>query len=149
MEGKRPGGLTALAVLNFVFGGILAIVVLLAFVGLLFGQAIMNAASSELADTEAAAVADVAQIAIGVLWLVAIVNALIAGLLIASGVGYIKQTKTGRNLGNAYAIIALVGVAISLTMAEGGFDATIIFSIAYPVVTLVLINGMFKDNLVR
>ena len=46
-NGKRPGGLTAMAVLNFVFGGIGAIAALLAFGGLsLISEGVKQAEAS-------------------------------------------------------------------------------------------------------
>ena len=134
---KRPGGLTALAVLNFVFGGIGTIASLIAFGGLSVIHAAIKAAEESggkyTGQSLHAAYAVVALTALG------------AVLLIVSGVGYLKQSKfAGKTLGNTYALVSLGGTVLG-AVTGGGFGAlSVIFSI-YPLLTLILLNSSFKS----
>ncbi len=152
-DGKRPGGLTALAVLNFVFGGVnalgaLGMAAILAVMG-------MAAKSGEGGD---AAMKNLAhkweEVGMGIFYLLLLMMAVSAFLLIASGVGYLKQKKTlGRTLGSAYAVLAIVTSAISMALspveAGGGFSIGTIVGLIYPVLTLVLLNGTFKHDFIH
>ncbi|MBS1122350.1 MAG: hypothetical protein H6Q90_4578 [Deltaproteobacteria bacterium] len=136
--GKRPGGLTAMAVLNFVFGGIGAIFTLLAFGGLaLIREGIKAAeASGEKYDGPSMTVA----------WVMVLMTGVAAFLLICSGVGYLKQKKVlGRSFGTLYALVSLSSTAIGIATAGAGLGA-ILFAI-YPLLTLVLVNSSFKNDL--
>lgn len=153
-EGKRPGGLTALAVLNFVFGGFNALVVLgfLALLALLAGA---KAAGDSTAG-EAKKVAEALEHApLGMFYLY-VALALVAMntlLLIASGVGYIQQKKfLGRALGNCYGGLAVVYALIGLWLpkdAGGGFGIMTIVGLIYPVLTLILLNSTFKEDFIH
>ena len=139
-DGKRPGGLTALAVLNFVFGGLGAIGALLAFGGLSLIR--------EAAQRAEAAGAKVEQ-SLGLAYVVVLLTGVGAFLLIASGVGYLKQSKfMGRTLGTVYALVSLGGTALGVINGGGIGVFTIIFSV-YPVLTLIMVNTTFKDDLVN
>ena len=139
-DGKRPGGLTALAVLNFVFGGLGAIGALLAFGGLSLIR--------EAAQRAEAAGAKVEQ-SLGLAYVVVLLTGVGASLLSASGVGYLKQSKfMGRTLGTVYALVSLGGTALGVINGGGIGVFTIIFSV-YPVLTLIMVNTTFKDDLVN
>ena len=142
-EGKRPGGLTALAVLNFIFGGIGALIALLGFGGLaLIQEAAKKAEESGAKDVHVHVQSyGLAVLALGLL-------ALSAFLLITSGVGYLKQRRVmGRTLGTAYAVLSLISTVIGIVNGGGVGLGTIIFSV-YPILTLILVNTTFKDDLV-
>ncbi len=139
-DGKRPGGLTALAVLNFVFGGIGAIFALLAFGGLSLIR--------EAAQRAEAAGAKVEQ-SLGLAYVVVLLTAVGAFLLITSGVGFLKQKKfLGRTLGTVYALVSLGGTALTVVNGGGIGIGTIIFSV-YPILILIMVNTTFKDDLVN
>jgi len=75
-------------------------------------------------------------------------------LLIASGVGYLKQKRfLGRTLGSVYAGLSILASIVSSAMLStelgGGFSILTIVGLIYPVLTLVLLNGTFKHDLVR
>jgi succinate dehydrogenase/fumarate reductase cytochrome b subunit len=154
-EGKRPGGLTALAVINFVFGGFGALGTL-AFVALL---AIINTAAKS-GENEGAAEAQQEmakawqEIGLGVFYAMIVLGAVSAILLIVSGVGYLQQKKfLGRTLGNTYAVLSIasslvMGVVVTAD-AGGGFNIGTIIGLVYPVLTLILLNGTFKEDFVR
>ena len=148
-EGKRPGGLTALAVLNFVFGGFSVLGVF----GILAAIAVVKTAESGLHDIaveNGAKITEVQHVSVGILYVTLLLTALSALLLITSGVGYIKQKAfLGRTLGNGYAVVSLAGTIIGIALAHSGFGiGTIIFSV-YPIVTLFLLNNTFKEDLVN
>lgn len=140
-DGRRPGGLTALAVLNFVFGGIGAIVALLGFAGLALLREAKNAAEAHGGHYEGFN-PTAALIQVGLM-------AVAAFLLITSGVGYLKQKRMmGRTLGTVYALVSIGGTAIAVVGGGGIGIGTIIFSV-YPVLTLIMVNTTFKDDLVN
>lgn len=151
-EGKRPGGLTALAVLNFVFGGfsalgILAMVAILAILNSVDGGAEMDEAKKEMAKAWQ-------EIGIGVFYAMMVIGALSAVLMIVSGIGYLKQKKfLGRTLGNVYAVLSIVSSIITGMMvsaqAGGGFNIGTIVGLIYPVLTLILLNSTFKEDFVH
>ena len=137
-EGKRPGGLTALAVLNFVFGGLYALLLLGAWAVI----AAMNA-TTEGEVTRASGGS------IGLLYVALLLGTVSVGLLIASGVGYLGQKKMlGRTLGTVYGALSLVGTGVGLA---GGseFGIGTLIGLVYPVLTLILLNTTFKDDLVN
>jgi hypothetical protein len=131
-SGTRPGGLTALAIINFIFGSF----------GLI--GAMLNLAQS--GDPENPAV-----VALGgrdALLIHAVVGGLVSILLIVIGIGFIGQKRVmGRVLGNVYGILALVSSAV--TVASMGFNFIILIGLVYPLLMLLLINGTFKDDLVN
>ena len=135
-DGKRPGGLTALAVLNFVFGGFGVLAVL--------GAAALLGAANELTE---GAVADGMGMGIGMFQF--LLMALSAALLIVSGVGYIGQKRVmGRMMGNFYGVTSIVNNGLSI--ANGGeFSFFTIIGLVYPVLTLILLNTTFKADLVN
>jgi hypothetical protein len=142
---KRPGGLTALAILNFVFGGFNFIGgVVMALFSLLFSAGAAAVSNSPSADPNLKAeVAKVAATGTGILWLVTLVCLVVCGMLIVSGVGYLKMKKFVYTIGNAYAIVGIVYTVLGLAfMGTTVFGA--IIGIAYPVVTLALLNTKFK-----
>jgi hypothetical protein len=141
-EGKRPGGLTAIAVLNFVFGGFAVIGTLL----FLTASILVSKGTSMVHD----AGGDVQTVGMGILYVNLLLLALSSILLIASGVGYIKMKKfLGRSLGNAYAVCSIAGTIVNLALVHAGFGIGTIIGLIYPVLTLILVNTTFKDDLVN
>ncbi len=164
VAGKRPGGLTALAVLNFVFGGFGVIWGLIVLAGTAFAssagdsldkfaeaarQAAREAAQRsgdadaiEAANKLAPAVQEISTM----FYILGILALVTAGLLIVAGVGYLKQSKkTGWMFGNVYGIASIV-----ITLLQGamifGFGIGTVFWLAYPIITLALLNTSFKNS---
>jgi len=134
----RPGGLTALAVFNFVIGGWNVIRLLLLMVVLSAGlphqgDAPMPPRSLMLAQ---------------LFFLIGD-----AALLITSGVGYLKLKRfLGRWLGTADALwsLAFFGVMLAITRSAGfPFNLSSLTMLVYPGLTLVLLNVVFRENLVN
>jgi hypothetical protein len=137
---KRHGGLTALAVLNFVFGGIGAIFTLLAFGGLALIREGIKAAEQSGVKYEGQSMT--------IAYVMILLGGLSALLLITSGVGYIKQKRfLGRTLGSLYAVVSLTSTVVGVATVGIGIGG-ILFAI-YPLVTLLLINTSFKNDLVN
>lgn len=138
-EGKRPGGLTALAVLNFVFGGLGAI-------GLLALFALLGAAETASGGEVSSAISDAP--GSGMVMVNLLLGIATVVLMITSGIGYLGQKRfLGRTLGNAYAVCSLASTAIGISVS--GFTIMTIVGLIYPVLTLALINTTFKDDLVN
>jgi small-conductance mechanosensitive channel len=143
-EGKRPGGLTALAVLNFVFGGLGAIGVLAAWALIAVADRAIKAAEAAGGDVKYDGPG------VGILYIFVLLSAISAALMITSGVGYIKQKKfLGRTLGNAYALLSIGSSVVGLVLVHSGFGIGTIIGLIYPVLTLFLLNNTFKDDLVN
>ena len=73
-------------------------------------------------------------------------------LLLLSGIGYLKQKKfLGRIIGNLYAVITIISSVISGIIFPsdlgGGFNIMTIVGLIYPVLTLILLNTTFKEDL--
>jgi ABC-type uncharacterized transport system YnjBCD permease subunit len=148
-EGKRPGGLTALAIINFILAGLnlLSLFSLMAY----FKYA-DKIPTQEMNETQRAQVEAVRNMGTPTLALILVLTLLSGVLLLLSGIGYLKQKKVlGRLVGNVYAISAIAGSMISgLLFARelgGGFHIGTIIGLIYPILTLFLINTTFKDDL--
>lgn len=135
-QGKRPGGLTALAVINFVFGGF-------GCLGILALAALLGAADEILEGQASAEVASSGMVMFSLLLSVAVV-----ALLIVAGIGYLGQKKKlGFLCGNLYAIISIVSSLLGVI--TGGFSMASLIGFVYPVVTIVLLNKIFKDDFIN
>jgi len=139
-EHKRPGGLTALAVLNFVFGGLGAL-------GLLALFALLGAAS-EIASASGAEM--VAPPGSGLVMVSLIISVVSVVLLIVSGIGYLGLKKTlGWKMGNLYGVVSIISTIFSLVALSTGFGVGTAIGLIYPILTLALLNTTFKDDFVN
>jgi len=137
----RPGGLTALAIFNFVFGGLSGLLnlVSLATIGAMYDQLAEQARRQ--GDTFPSQ---------GVLYALAGMALLRAALLITSAIGYLGVKKfLGRTLGNAYAVLALVAIVIEISIAPQNFTIFGLLDFVYPLITLFLVNVIFRKDFVR
>ncbi|MBM4038840.1 MAG: hypothetical protein FJ290_10025 [Planctomycetes bacterium] len=135
----RPGGLTALAVLNFVFGG-LGVIGLFALFALLSladeGIRGMSLGRHGVSDVPGA----------GTVYFLLFLSLVAVVLLITSGVGYIGQKRVlGKCLGNAYGILGIASNALGIVLV-GTAGVSNILGLIYPVLTLALLNTSFKDD---
>lgn len=138
---QRPGGLTALAVVNFVLGG-LGAVSFLALVAFALIAPHLPKGDPGLAQAQE-------QLQGGRAWFMAFDSAIEAFLLIASGIGYLgMKRRLGRYYGNAYALIALA-FAVSFMFAGFPFGLGTIAGMIYPAITLALLNTTFREDLVH
>ena len=137
---------------NFKKGRFKPIAIILVVVTILGGGALLAFGGlsliREAAQRAEAAGAKVEQ-SLGLAYVVVLLTGVGAFLLIASGVGYLKQSKfMGRTLGTVYALVSLGGTALGVINGGGIGVFTIIFSV-YPVLTLIMVNTTFKDDLVN
>jgi hypothetical protein len=145
---KRPGGLTALAVFNFIFAG-LGVFGFMGFAALL---GLRNVIPTDNMQPDQRAQFEAFQ-EMGTLFFVAILALMLVSMVleIISGIGYLKQKRgMGRMVGNVYAIFSMVsGVVSGLVMKPelgGGFNIGAILGFVYPVLTLILLNSTFKED---
>ncbi|MGW8369283.1 MAG: hypothetical protein ACWGPN_11470 [Gammaproteobacteria bacterium] len=151
---KRPGGLTALAVINFILGGLsllgaLALAVLLPFLGRAMEQAAEQMPPEQVEQMRA-----LTEMGTPLFIALLIGSFVTAVLLIVSGIGYLKlKSFMGRTLGNVYAIISILssaGTALWMPVqVGGGFNLSAIIGLIYPVLTLILLNTTFKEDFVN
>ena len=151
MEGKRPGGLTALAVVNFIFGGLglLGMLALAAIMVLFLGVA--EATENSENEMQQQIVEAWQEVGLPAIMLLVGLGLVVSVLLIVSGIGYLKQKRfLGRTLGTAYGVLGILSNALSaaLTPVEqgGGMNLGLIIGLVYPVLTLLLLNTTFKHD---
>src|SRR5262245_19128158 len=124
MTNPRPGGLTALAVINFIFAGF----------GLLGAAGIASAMNN--AEIRAAFDESVGH-PVSDQWLALILalNVLVAALLLVSGIGYLGRKRVmGRVLGSVYGILGLASSAYEVS--QRGMRIETMVGIVYPLLTL-------------
>jgi hypothetical protein len=134
---NRPGGLTALAVLNFVFGGIGAIAALIGYGAIAVTRGVIEKAEASGLKYEGQPLTMV-KVAVAL-------TAVGAALLIISGVGYLKQSRfAGKTLGNVYALVSIGGTVLTAATG-GGIGGFGLVLLVYPLLTLILLNTSFKN----
>lgn len=152
---RRPGGLTALAVVNFVFAGLSAISVLgLIAVLVLMQNGGLTQGSASLTPEQQGQLDALRDMGQGMFLFLAVCAALTVVLLIVSGIGYLKLKRfLGRTLGNATALLSIAAsLATAMMMAPqlgGGFNLGTVIGLIYPVLTLFFLNVTFKEDFVN
>lgn len=135
---SRPGGLTTLAVLNFVLSGFkgLKLLTIIAFRGLAANFADENDPNAAYAHIELLTMA---------------LDAIIVVLLVVSGVGYIMQKKIlGRLGGVIYGGLEIGNTVIIFSMLPyREFGIGSMTFLVYPAVTLLLLNTTFREDFVN
>lgn len=109
-ETKRPGILTALAVINFILAFLYIVLIGLSILSLAF---IDQIPLGSLSEADAARMEAMTQLSTGGL-LFMFAPSVIAGiLLLLAGIGYLKQKKVlGWVMGNTYAAVMILGTII-------------------------------------
>jgi hypothetical protein len=138
-QGQRPGGLTALAVLNFIaaFSGVLTAI----GHGILLQvpERRMNHGQMETFMRNPAIIAGSL-----VLTLCGV------GLLITSAVGYLGQRRfLGRILGSLCAVVSLAQTGYSLALMGEPFSLGVVVHLVYPTLSAVLLNTVFREDFIR
>ena len=148
---KRPGGLTALAVMNFIFAGLGVI----GFIGFAVMLGFMDMIPTDDMAPDQRAQFEAFQ-EMGTLFFVAILVLMLVSLIleIISGIGYLKQKRgMGWMVGNVYAGFSLVTSVVSGLIMKpelgGGFNLSAILGLVYPVLTLFLLNVTFKEDFIN
>jgi hypothetical protein len=152
-ESKRPGCpgiLTTLAVINFIIAFVYIVAIGLTAVSLAF---IDNIPLDNLGEAQTARIEAMGQLSAGEYAFMLGPTIIAAILLLLAGIGYLKQKKVlGWAMGNAYAAVMILSTIISpfiLPPALKGGIVSIIIALAYPIITLALINFVYKKNLVN
>lgn len=129
----RPGGLTTLAIINFVLGGFQAL-------GALISLTTINVVM------EVNGVAQ--QLDRGAIVVTTVLSVVIAGLLITSGVGFLKSNRwSGWLAANLYVLFFVVRAVFNATsgLAESDPSTFSLISFIYPLLVLLFVNGVFPD----
>ncbi|HEY1558854.1 MAG TPA: hypothetical protein VGF94_28720 [Kofleriaceae bacterium] len=137
----RPGGLTALSIFNFVFGGLAGLVNLisLATLGMFYDKMVEQSQHSGQPIPSKALLYTLSALAV-----------VRAALLITAAIGYLGQRKfLGRTLGNTYAVLALGSIAFEISQAPQSISPFNLVEFVYPLITLFLLNVIFRKDLVR
>jgi hypothetical protein len=143
-EGGRPGGLTAMAVINFVFA-VFAFLSVFSYVWMALG---MPMAPENSGMREAKEMVD--RVPKGAWVALAALAVLVTMALIVSGVGYLRQRRVaGRGWGTAYALLALVAFGVEVTFMPEKVRLVSLAGLVYPVLTLILLHTTFRHDLVR
>jgi hypothetical protein len=146
---NRPGGLTALAVINFIFSGW----GLISLLGLAAMFALMKKIQTEnMSEVQKAQIQALQDMGIPVFIFISVLTILSSVLLLLSGIGYLKQKKfLGWTMGNIYALTGITTTIVSGIMFSsvpgGGFNFSTIIGLIYPILTLILLNTTFKEDL--
>jgi hypothetical protein len=146
MAGQRPGGLTALAVLNFIFGGFGLIGSLVYFLGI---SALKMAGDGmgELAAKHGGTV-NYTGPSITMAYIHVLLMLLGGIFLIVSGVGFIGQKRfSGKTIGTIYGLVSIAGTVVGIMTY--GFGPFAIVGIIYPVLILIMENVTYKNHLVN
>jgi hypothetical protein len=148
-EEKRPGGLTALAVINFIFSGwgligLLGLAAFFAFIG--------KIPTDQMQEAQKAQIEAFQDLGLPVFIFIFALTIISSVLLLLSGIGYLKQKKfLGRTIGNTYAVVTIISSVITGIMFApelgGGFNIGTIIGLIYPVLTLILLNTTFREDL--
>jgi hypothetical protein len=150
MSSGRPGGLTALAVMNFIFGafGILQILAIAAMAAAYFAA---PEDAKRGVDKGVKMILD-----LGLPAVIAFLSlAFLAAVLeVMAGFGYLRQKRfLGRVLGNAFALLSIAGNCIMVAASRGvegmGVNLGALIGVLYPLLTLLLINTTFREDLVN
>jgi hypothetical protein len=148
-EEERPGGLTALAVFNFIFSGwgfisLIGLAAMFAFIG--------KIPTDDMQEAQKAQMEAFQNMGLPVFIFIFALSLVSSVLLLLAGIGYLKQKKfLGRIIGNLYAVVSIIGSIVSGIMFSsvpgGGFNFGVIIGLIYPVLTLILLNTTFKEDL--
>lgn len=151
-EERRPGGLTALAVINLIWGALKLLGALSSF-----ATPVLMRELAKTGDEEQKRFSEQVLDFIennGALWYALIALGLVSAiLLLASGIGYLKQKRfLGRVLGNVWALLSIahtVAEAALVPQIEGGLQLLTLLFVIYPLLTLFLLNTTFKEDFVH
>ncbi|HUH04857.1 MAG TPA: hypothetical protein VML75_22825 [Kofleriaceae bacterium] len=133
---KRPGGLTALAVMNFVFGGFGGILALIQMATISAGAEVLaeGQASGEIPSN-------------AVLYAFTLGSLVSAALLITAGIGYLGLKRfLGRAMGNAYVAVSLASTIAEFFVSRSTFSVGTLVFMVYPIITVALINLTFRED---
>jgi hypothetical protein len=136
-DGERPGGLTVLAVLSFIWAG-------LELLGSAFRAVAMATGGGGNMDTPLGTVRPLA------VWILVLGEFAGGALLLLAAIGFLGMRRVmGRWVGTAYALVT-AGVLFALQAVEPLlFNFGLVIGLVYAVLILLLVNTTFRHDLVR
>ena len=149
-EKDRPGGLTALAVINFIFAALSLLGILGTFLSKMLISRVPMDQMSEAQVAQLNALQNMSGLTLAVIVCMSLISFV---LLLLSGIGYLKQKKVmGRLLGSSYGALSIIYTIVSTMVFSGVFGKSFglmsIIGLVYPVLTLILLNTVYKDDLI-
>ncbi len=139
---NRPGGLTAMAVFNFVFGGIAILVwlVTMAQIGSRHERR-MEQQRQRLIEPDFVPASKRLKLARCLLGLA------YGGLLIASGVGYLLQKRgLGKTLGLLFVLTCVGQTLVNVILVDKRMGPLSLWMVVYTVMTVIVLFTVFKDD---
>lgn len=138
---SRPGGLTALAVVNFVLFG-------LTFFAVIGGLLMLSANPDQLDhDAYAQTRLRLMQDNAAKVHVLLLVNGVVGVLLLISGLGYLRLKKVmGRWVGTLAGVLGIAAFGFELSFMPLGLES--LANVIYPLLSVVLINTTFRHDLV-
>lgn len=128
---SRPGGLTAMAIFNFLFAALGSLIVLFAMLGV----AMMAGNDPNMPG-------------LTILIIGLFLQGISVILLVVAGIGYLKQSRIlGRFVGSAYGLLGVGASIVSHVIASQEFGMLDLAFLIYPVLTLILVNSVFRRDL--
>jgi hypothetical protein len=149
-EGQRPGGLTAMAVINFL-GAALNVIQAVSFVILLHVKSHPELLEKLPDKDQAAKMTEVVEATPRWYMLtMALADVVFVAVLIIAGIGYLKlKRRQGWLLGNAWAVVSLGFTVAQMVFIHAPFSIVSFIAFLYPIVTLGALNTTFKQDFVN
>ena len=149
-EKDRPGGLTALAVINFIFAALSLLGIFAPFITRIL---ISSMPMDQMNDAQVAQLTAIQNMSGLTLAVITCMGVILFLLLLLSGIGYLKQKKVmGRILGSSYGALSIINTVMSTVIFSGAlgrsFGIGAIIGLIYPVLTLLLLNFIYQDDLI-
>jgi hypothetical protein len=146
-KSKRPGGLTFFAIINFILAFLSIAGAGLLFISIAFvGQIPME----NMTEAQRASVETLKNMPASSL-IFSISRSVIGGiLLLLAGIGYLKQNRVlGYIIGNVYVAAMIIYTVLSPFILGAAVKKGIISSfvaLLYPVITLIVLNFIYRKN---
>ena len=144
---KRPRGLTFFAIINFIIAAITIVVACSLILGVAFVDRIPV---ENLTETQRVGIDALKNMPASSI-IFSITRAAMGGiLLILAGIGYLKQKKgLGYLVGNIYVAAMIIFTVISPFMLKTVSQSVMsyVLDLIYPVITLIVINFIYRKNL--
>ena len=136
-DSERPGGLTVLAVLSFIWAG-------LELIGSAIGAVMTLAGRSREMEGPYANINQLAR------WIQHLGGLVCGALLLVAAIGFLGMRRVlGRWLGSAYALVT-AGLLLTLQAMEPVlFNFGLVIGLVYALLILLLVNTTFRHDLVR
>ena len=136
---SRPGGLTAMAIFNFVFSGLGALGLMgqMAAIAMMMSGNMPNNPNDDMPT-------------VGLLITFVILGGISTILLLISGIGYLKQKSVlGRIVGSGYGVLGVTNGILQSILMRSDFGMLNLAFMIYPVLTVILLNSVFRKDFIN